>query len=376
MALSTILAGNPVPLILQAGETLVITLATNSSGNAAVPGQSVSTSMTAGGSYSFGPYSVQREVVVTLTAGTATADFSGEASGGLTPPQVAWVQSSASGGAVVGALTGVFSGATPIGVAIDGSEATAAIALLAALNDYYGNYASRAIPGLGAQLLDYKYSGGFIDFALDVTGNPTVGSGTAYTTVPTDAVGLELFLQSTNSAQRLYVATKAGVLSSTGVLATNETANNLGQRWVSGGGETLLIPFLTQGVMPTALRFAGNATPLRVGGRYISSATGFPYRTATNEQFSMVGAGAVQQFPFSNTTSFPVGYKGVQFRLNGPAGAMLTVDGSTPSASFGYPMQSNKTYLLDFETCGFAISALRIYLPAGNTIVGNSLFKV
>jgi len=98
MALTTILAGNPVPLILQAGETLVITLATNSSGSAAVPGQSVSTSMTAGGAYSFGPYAVQREVVVTLAAGTATVDFSGDASGGLTPSQVAWVQSSVSGG--------------------------------------------------------------------------------------------------------------------------------------------------------------------------------------------------------------------------------------------------------------------------------------
>jgi hypothetical protein len=97
MALTTILAGNTVPLILQAGETLVITLATNSSGNAEVPGQSVSTSMTAGGAYSFGPYAVQREVVVTLTSGTATADFSGDASGGLTSSEVAWVKSSASG---------------------------------------------------------------------------------------------------------------------------------------------------------------------------------------------------------------------------------------------------------------------------------------
>jgi len=105
MALTTILAGNPVPLILQAGETLVITLATNSSGSAEVPGQSVSTSMTAGGAYSFGHYAVQREVVVTLTAGTATADFSGDASGGLTSSQVAWVQSSVSGGGVAGTVT-------------------------------------------------------------------------------------------------------------------------------------------------------------------------------------------------------------------------------------------------------------------------------
>jgi hypothetical protein len=118
MALTTIVAGNPVPLILQAGDVILLTLAANSSGNVSVPGQAVSTGVTAGGAYPFGPYAAQREVIVTLTAGTATADFSGDASGGLTSSQVALTSEVAKqpgipGTAVALSGDGYTGGATP-----------------------------------------------------------------------------------------------------------------------------------------------------------------------------------------------------------------------------------------------------------------------
>lgn len=71
MPQNTITYGNPVPFVLKAGEGLKLTLSAGASGTVSVPGEGISDAVSASTEYFYGKYSTQREVVVTLTAGSA-----------------------------------------------------------------------------------------------------------------------------------------------------------------------------------------------------------------------------------------------------------------------------------------------------------------
>lgn len=72
MQQTTITPGNPIPFVLNAGEYLKITVSSGGSGTVAVPGESIADTLSASNEYFYGKYSAQREVIVTLTLGSAT----------------------------------------------------------------------------------------------------------------------------------------------------------------------------------------------------------------------------------------------------------------------------------------------------------------
>lgn len=69
---TTIYSGNPVPVVIKAGEVISILPATGSVGSVAIPGEAVAASLTAGTQVAYGAFTVDREVIVSLTAGSAS----------------------------------------------------------------------------------------------------------------------------------------------------------------------------------------------------------------------------------------------------------------------------------------------------------------
>lgn len=227
---------------------------------------------------------------------------------------------------------------------------------------------NQALPGVGTPLTLYKYSGAVIDFGLPSDGGPAV---VTFPTVPTDAVALELWVNASAADDYLFAALVGGRLASTGVLATNISANLLACRSVVSGNH-MVLPLQTVGVIPATWRFAGSKSGSRIQGRFISQAAALPYLMGSTTEIVMTGAGASQQLPFSDTNRFPVGTNACTFQILGPGPVRMTMDGTVPTATVGDVLQPG-TYLIDMARHGLALSALRFFMPAGTNLVGHSL---
>lgn len=79
-----------VPLVLKVGERVTLICSSGCAGFISVPGEAVAQTITAGASYDYGGYSVQREVVLSISAGTVAVNFNADGS-------QFWTQSQADG---------------------------------------------------------------------------------------------------------------------------------------------------------------------------------------------------------------------------------------------------------------------------------------
>jgi len=233
-------------------------------------------------------------------------------------------------------------------------------------------FSAAPIPGLGRPINDFKTTGTDFDFALDATGNPTVGT---WGTVPADACALEFWSNGAASDDVIFWATRSGSLSTVGVLATNitnnEGATNPSARRLSSG-EHIVLPLTTVGAVDALFRFAGGKSTARMQGRFISANTRFPYSMNSGTESLITGAGASAQFPFSDASRFPVGTIGVMLQVKGSGGVRARYDGGVPSASYG-DLLPNGNYFIDYDRHGVSISALRLFAPVGTWIVANAL---
>lgn len=75
---STIYAGNPVPVVLKAGEIASIITASGTAGTVSVPGEGVAYSLAASATKTYGTYTADREVIVKLTSGSASVQVGKE----------------------------------------------------------------------------------------------------------------------------------------------------------------------------------------------------------------------------------------------------------------------------------------------------------
>lgn len=223
---------------------------------------------------------------------------------------------------------------------------------------------------LGNVLTPWKYSGPLMNFdatAAD-TGNPVV---LTTGTVPSDAVAVEMWVNGNASDDYLFTAVNSGILSATGVIASNVTANLLNTRFTANG-DHIIIPFSTIGVAPSTIRVATGKAAARCQGRFISQAAGLPYMLASTTQDKLVGAAASIQLNFGSATIYPTGYSAAIFQIVGPGPVRCTFDGSAPTATAGDILLPG-TYLLDFALHGISITALRFFLPTGSNIVSHTL---
>lgn len=247
------------------------------------------------------------------------------------------------------------------------SGVTATTSQLADMRQSIGAFSAPA--GMGSLAVPYLYTGSMIDAAGVDTGNAIAPS---WGTVPADAVGVEVWVNGNAADDYLFWATNSGVLSATGVLATNVAANVAANRHVASG-QSAIIPFVTQGVVPATLRLAVGKTSVRYQARWISaSSLNFPYRLSTNIAFGLTGAGASQLLPTSNATFFPAGYKAVQFQICGSGVARMTTDGTVPTATVGRILPTG-TYLIDEDRMGVSLATVRLFLPTGTNAVGSAL---
>lgn len=83
MQQTTITVGNPIPFVLKAGESIKVATSALTSGSSAIPGENVADVLIASTNYYYGPFAVQREVILTLTAGSANVTF--DAGNGAAP---------------------------------------------------------------------------------------------------------------------------------------------------------------------------------------------------------------------------------------------------------------------------------------------------
>lgn len=231
-----------------------------------------------------------------------------------------------------------------------------------------------SLPSFGGPIAAYKYTGAVIDMAFAALGAPTVAS---FPSVPTDAVGVELWANSDSAGNGLAFAVRSGQLSNTGVLATNTSTNtgasgSLPSQFVISGSR-MVIPLPSVGAaIPSGWRFAGlNTDSMRLQGRYIAEATAFPYLATATEELLLIGAGASQQLPFGTAAKFPTGYVGAKFQVIG-AGMRFTLDGTVPTATLGDFLPAG-VYVVDQAVNGISLSALRVYMPSSTFIVGISL---
>lgn len=228
---------------------------------------------------------------------------------------------------------------------------------------------NQGLTGLGNPLSAYKYSGTWWDFAMDANGGPNAFTFTGF---PSDGVALEVWVNANAADDYVFWAGVGGILSNTGVLATNVAANLLARRH-SAAGVPMLLPVQTVGAVPSTWRFAGSKSTSRLQARAVAASSAIPYLSASNVEFSLTGNGASQQLPFTDGTRFPVGTSAIQFQILGPGPARMTWDGTTPSATLG-AIFAPGSYLIDYARHGVAVSALRIFMPSGTNLVGASLF--
>ena len=235
---------------------------------------------------------------------------------------------------------------------------------------------ARDIPGLGVGVTNFRYTGTDVDVGLDATGGPNDVTS-SFSSVPADAVGIEVMLSNTGASDYLFWAGVGGRLNTAGAdLAAKTAANLLACRWVAGGA-TLVLPFVTKGVIPTTWRFAaGGAASPRLQARYISDASlRRPYLMGTTTEVVLTGANSSQIPPHTDTGRFPAGWSAFQFQVLGGA-ARLRFDGGVPTATFGHVLQPGMQYLMDPTRHGISIAAFRVFLPTGVNLTGNSLKPV
>lgn len=229
----------------------------------------------------------------------------------------------------------------------------------------------RAPAGMGSPMVPHVYTGTLIDVAVDGSGNAS--NAVALLTAPADAVGVELWFNGNASDDYLFIATNSAVLNSAGADLAAKTAANLANQQYVASGESIVVPFVTQGTVPSSLRFAVGKSSGRVQGRWIAAASpAAPYLLATNIPFPLTGANGSQIIPTSNTTYFPAGYKACIFQISGTGVARMTTDGTVPSATVGRILPVGR-YLIDEDRMGISIAATRLYLPTGLNVAGNAL---
>lgn len=86
-----------VPLVLKVGERVTLICSSGCAGFISVPGEAVAQTITAGASYDYGGYSVQREVVLSISAGTVAVNFNADGSQFWTQSQADGLQALVSG---------------------------------------------------------------------------------------------------------------------------------------------------------------------------------------------------------------------------------------------------------------------------------------
>lgn len=86
-----------VPLVLNVGERVTLICSSGCAGFISVPGEAVAQTITAGTSYDYGGYSVQREVVLSVSAGTVAVNFNIDGSQFWTQSQADSLQALVSG---------------------------------------------------------------------------------------------------------------------------------------------------------------------------------------------------------------------------------------------------------------------------------------
>lgn len=235
---------------------------------------------------------------------------------------------------------------------------------------------ARDVPGIGEPLTIFRYTGSDVDVALPADGTPADLTA-SFSSVPADAVGIEVMLSNTGGTDYLFSALTAGRLNTAGAdLAARTAANLLACRWVANG-DKMVLPFVTKGVIPTTWRWAsGSSSASRLQARYISDASlRMPYLMASTTEVVLTGAAASQIPPHTDTNRFPAGWSAFQFQVLGGA-ARMRFDGGVPTATFGHVLQPGRQYYLDPTRHGISIAALRLFLPVGVNVVGHSLKPV
>lgn len=233
------------------------------------------------------------------------------------------------------------------------------------------------IPGLGEAVAPYRYTGTDVDVAMPADGT-AADFTSSFSSVPADAIGIEVELSNIGATDYLFWAGVGGRLNSAGAdLAARTAANLLACRWVANG-EKLVLPFVTKGVIPTTWRFAsGSSSASRLQARYISDASlRMPYLMASTTEVVLTGANGSQIPPHTDTNRFPAGWSAFQFQLLGTGVARLRFDGGVPTATFGRALLPGRQYYIDPARRGISIAACRFFLPAGLNLVGNSLKPV
>lgn len=85
------------PIVLAAGDYCNLVADSLCSGSIAIPGEGIAQPITAGSSYGYGGYSVQREVVLSLSSGSISVEVGQTPASMITPAGAATLQSLASG---------------------------------------------------------------------------------------------------------------------------------------------------------------------------------------------------------------------------------------------------------------------------------------
>lgn len=227
--------------------------------------------------------------------------------------------------------------------------------------------------GMGQPWAQFKYTGPHITAAGNNLGD---SQSTLFGTTPTDAVGLELWVNQFASDDYLFAAYHVGGLGSTGVLATN-VANNLATRRYVTGGEKMVIPLTAQGAGTTQMRLAVGKTGVVINGRWIAAASNLRYKmSAASAPINLTGAGANQTLPFSDATIFPNtgAQAAVELCIVGTGGsaARLRADGVAATVGNGDPLLVGRRYFFDAADMGIAWSALNLFLPTGVNVYGNT----
>lgn len=237
-------------------------------------------------------------------------------------------------------------------------------------NDVIG---ARVRRGLGDSLFNFKYTGVAFSFLLAADGGPTAAS---FGTVPSDAVGIEVFANSAGANDWLFFLPRASMTSG-GSLGANLTAHQLECFGVTAGAP-MVVPFTAQGVASATTRWGGNTASMRCTGRFIAASSQYPYllgsvANAVTETV-LIGDGATtgtRQLPFGDTNRFPAATTAVQIQVLGLP-IFITTDGAIPTAATGVMVQPGR-YVLDLAEQGVALSALKMFIPTGAVVLAMSL---
>jgi len=252
-----------------------------------------------------------------------------------------------------------------------GSPAT--LATIAQLGQMRADLSVPIRPGLGLPWSAYRYTGPHITQAGNDLGDP---QSTIFGSTPADAVALELWTNGYAADDYLFFASVAGGLGSTGVLATNITANLAARRYVASGAK-LLMPLAAMGGSTAAFRVGVSKTGATINGRWIASASNLRYRLSSATQvINLTGAGANQTLPSTNVNIFPEtsSQAGIELCIVGTAGsaARMRIDGVAATAVTGDPLLVGQRYFFDAADMGLSWASINLFLPSGVNAYGNT----